>query len=119
MKDRYLITNRKLGVGGHGTVYLAVHRKTQRQLACKVIDLPRVDQKCKTNSQVAALVLRFRGTNVLSNISAQFLAGGGKPRGQNLQRPQRSPELLKNFREFDILQDLSHVGIATRDDKLL
>jgi serine/threonine protein kinase len=36
--DRYTITSRKLGSGGHGTVYMAINQQTKRQLACKIVD---------------------------------------------------------------------------------
>ncbi|KAK8178932.1 kinase-like domain-containing protein, partial [Phyllosticta paracitricarpa] len=39
IEDRYHVTNRTLGSGGHGSVYVAIHRSTQQQQACKVIDL--------------------------------------------------------------------------------
>ncbi|KAI9784941.1 MAG: hypothetical protein M1839_001136 [Geoglossum umbratile] len=37
--DRYIITNRKLGMGGYGSVYLAINQQTKRQLACKIVNL--------------------------------------------------------------------------------
>ena len=33
------MTSQAIGIGGHGSVFAAVHRKTGRQLACKVVDL--------------------------------------------------------------------------------
>ena len=38
-EDSYRISNRKLGSGAHGTVYMAVKRCYGRQLACKIINL--------------------------------------------------------------------------------
>ncbi|RYP50510.1 hypothetical protein DL768_004015 [Monosporascus sp. mg162] len=37
--DRYLITERTLGFGAYGSIYLALEKATSRQLVCKVHDL--------------------------------------------------------------------------------
>ncbi|ORY69579.1 kinase-like domain-containing protein [Pseudomassariella vexata] len=39
--DRYLITDRVLGIGNHCTIHLAIDVKSGRQLACKISDLDR------------------------------------------------------------------------------
>ncbi|EDN06379.1 predicted protein [Histoplasma mississippiense (nom. inval.)] len=38
-KDRYIISNRLLGCGAYGKVYMAVSIKYRKQLACKIIDI--------------------------------------------------------------------------------
>ncbi|KAF4303443.1 camk protein kinase [Botryosphaeria dothidea] len=42
---RFQVEKRKIGEGGHGAVHIAVHRKTQRQLACKIVPLDIVRQQ--------------------------------------------------------------------------
>ncbi|KAH0544412.1 hypothetical protein FGG08_001438 [Glutinoglossum americanum] len=37
--DRYIITNRKLGGGAQGAVYMSINQQTKHQLACKIVDL--------------------------------------------------------------------------------
>ncbi|KAF2238666.1 Pkinase-domain-containing protein [Viridothelium virens] len=87
--SRYVVTGRKLGVGGYGTVYVAIERSTGKQLACKHIDL------------------RQRGRNGLRIDS-----------GSRLDEMKLAKERLKlqNFRdkqqrEFEVLEDLSHPNI--------
>ncbi|KAL9090172.1 MAG: hypothetical protein Q9165_005452 [Trypethelium subeluteriae] len=88
LSSRYLVTDRKLGVGGYGTVYVAIERGTGKQLACKHIDL------------------RQRGRNGVRIDS-----------GSGLDEAKLAKERLKlqNFqdkqqREFEVLKDLSHVS---------
>ena len=40
-EDQYIIVPRALGVGGFATVFLAINTKARRQVACKVVRLPK------------------------------------------------------------------------------
>ncbi|OJD38918.1 camk protein kinase [Diplodia corticola] len=42
---RYQVKPRVIGEGGYGAVHVAIHRKTQRQLACKVVNLDLLHQQ--------------------------------------------------------------------------
>ncbi|ORY09890.1 kinase-like domain-containing protein [Clohesyomyces aquaticus] len=86
--SRYLITGRILGEGGYGKVMVAIHQKTQRQLACKVIDLRH-------------LYTRLPPHNL--NLSVEG--------SQNAKRwPSR---VSKCFREFNILKHLNHPNVIS------
>ena len=39
--DRYTVSGRKLGGGGQASVFVAVKNKTQQQLACKIVPMPK------------------------------------------------------------------------------
>jgi serine/threonine protein kinase len=91
--SRYVITSRCLGAGGFGKVMVGIHQKTQRQVACKIIDL----------------------RNMWSKLPASNLELPTKDYGQTQEddtttAKNRWPgKVARCFREFDILKDLSHV----------
>ncbi|KAF2012572.1 Pkinase-domain-containing protein, partial [Aaosphaeria arxii CBS 175.79] len=85
--SRFLLTDRILGIGGYGKVVIALHQKTQRQVACKIIKLSLNASKPTT-------------------LSLRHSTNGTRPKAL----PSRS---AKCFREFDILKDLSHPNIIT------
>ncbi|KAJ9643076.1 hypothetical protein H2199_004599 [Coniosporium tulheliwenetii] len=92
----YQITNRRLGVGGNGSVFAALHRRSQRQLACKVVDL----RKDETDVDPLGTGLRPADTNI-------------PLQSQQYQAEKWRQHLQMRFREFDILKDLSHPNIIT------
>ncbi len=58
-EDRYVITDRTIGSGGHALVYLATEVETGRQVACKVHNLRRslwADQKVQRIRKEATLL---------------------------------------------------------------
>lgn len=71
---------------------VGVHKKTQRQLACKIIDL------CHLYAELP--IPKIRAPNLDSGISEK------DPRKLGNQWPSR---VSKRFREFDMLKDLNHV----------
>ena len=93
--SRYHITGRPLGFGGFGKVVVAIHRKTQRQLACKVIDLRQFHEEPLAPSLRAA--------------TAQEILASSPP----TLRKRRPSKVMRCFREFDILKDLSHPNIVS------
>ncbi|KAK7512374.1 kinase-like domain-containing protein [Phyllosticta citriasiana] len=92
IEDRYHVTNRTLGSGGHGSVYVAIHRSTQQQQACKVIDL-------------TDLELEGGKTPVAPPSTSQSRANGAKAK-------TKSACLEGLFRECRVLKNLDHPNIV-------
>lgn len=92
--DRYTITNQVLGSGGYGDVLAAIHKKSSRQLACKIVDLTQRVKK-----------VQRRPLHDVTNGSPVARKGrAGRSRDTFLDSQQ--------FREFDILQELDHPNIV-------
>jgi serine/threonine protein kinase len=87
-KDRFEISDRVLGQGAYGAVYLAQESSTSRQMACKIIDL-----------DVAADRLTERSLS----------SAKGEDWNRRLRRVAHGRELV--MREIKILSKLSHVCI--------
>ncbi|KAK7190231.1 hypothetical protein PSPO01_03952 [Paraphaeosphaeria sporulosa] len=92
---RYSITRRLLGKGGFGKVVVAIHQKSQRQLACKVINLK-----------------EFYPEEVMHDLrlptceeTQPSIACGSRKRWPS--------KVTRCFREFRILEDLSHPNIIS------
>lgn len=90
LSSRYLITGRLLGEGGYGKVLIGIDQITQRQLACKMVNLEKLYDR-------HADILRPNRDRQSS--SSQAIK----------QLPRR---IQKCFREFDILQNVSHPNIV-------
>ena len=87
--SQYGITDRLLGFGGFGKVLVGIDQGTQRQVACKVIDL-----------------LRFRrkpGANQTASFDSE-----NYPHKTSTHVPSK---VAKCFREFEVLKDLDHPNI--------
>lgn len=90
LASRYLITGRLLGEGGYGKVLIGVDQKTQRQLACKIVNLEKLYDR--------HAILRAPTSN------GQWTSS---------QAISQLPDKVQScFREFDILKDLSHPNIV-------
>jgi len=63
--SRYGITDRPLGVGGHGSVYAALDIKSERQMACKIIDIRTPEKEHKRQDRLVKL---FREFEVLRGV---------------------------------------------------
>jgi serine/threonine protein kinase len=91
--SRYLVTGRLLGEGGFGKVLVGIHQETQRQLACKIVRLDTMYEK-----------LAFPNSR---------LPTGGREDRAGKTRKRWPTRVASCFREFDILQHLSHPNIIT------
>ncbi|KAF2676749.1 Pkinase-domain-containing protein [Lentithecium fluviatile CBS 122367] len=93
--SRYLVTGRLLGIGGFGKVFIGIHQKTQRQLACKVVNLRGL------YDGVVAPNLRFPEVD----HTQESMITGAKRRWPS--------KVARCFREFDVLKHLSHPNIIS------
>ena len=88
------MSDRKLGEGGYATVFMAVDRFTERQVACKIVKLKRVaTHHCSSHY--------FGSTGNTSHAKIRPLL----PK-------QPKPETL--WREVELLKGISHVGLLKR-----
>ncbi|QDS70159.1 hypothetical protein FKW77_006009 [Venturia effusa] len=103
--DRFEITNRVLGLGGYGSVFAAIHKKSHRQLACKVVD---VDVCVSTKSKKKKL-------KDVNSSGSEDLAGYTTHAKSRMSRSSKNRQLKirdePQFREFEILKDLDHPNI--------
>ncbi|RAH75362.1 kinase-like protein [Aspergillus aculeatinus CBS 121060] len=110
LNREFVLTHRKLGLGGFATVYMAYRRDKGRQLACKVLDLrPLRDQAIRS--------VRADLANLFENPGSQPSEEAGDP-GVMAQfddlvwkRWTEKRELL--LQEVMILKDLSHPNIVS------
>lgn len=91
--SRYAITGRQIGKGGFGKVVVGIHQKSNRQLACKIINLKELYPQ--------------EGTSVLRQPTV-----GEAQTSISTQHTRRWPSnIQRSSREFKILKDLSHPNI--------
>jgi serine/threonine protein kinase len=95
--DLYEITNQILGSGGHGKVFVAMHKKSNRQLACKVVDM----LSYGTDNPKRTPLNHVRNKRDSSRIHRQ-----------EEQRHRDCILSVPQFREFNILKDLDHPNIV-------
>lgn len=107
--DKYVLTDRLLGSGAFGSVFMAIEQTTRTQLACKVVDLRRIGR-----------------TSEQSGLRQQRQAhSDGYARGELRKvriwadKQKRQIPLEKKFnsyvREFEILSSISHANIIALD----
>lgn len=96
MRHLYRVTERKLGAGAYGHVYLAVGLAQQQQLACKIVNLRKLRLKEEQTEQE-----RTKGIKKLCGIV---------PRKSVVDQ-----RVNRTFREVEILKDLDHVSIRDHD----
>jgi serine/threonine protein kinase len=85
--DRYLVTDRRLGIGASGSVFVAVKQSTRRQIACKII-------KPSTNVQPAVPLVRDSFGAILTDANA-------------------TTKDCRKSREYTVLKDLCHPNIIS------
>ena len=85
----YRLSDRKLGEGGYASVFMAIDRVKERQVACKVVRLRKQDA-CHDASQY---FLGFRNASLRKSKTALT----------------KQPDAKTLWREVEILKTLSHV----------
>lgn len=112
--EQFLVSHRRIGAGGHGSVYLALHRQVRRQLACKIIDLPpRFAQSGELHQVLKCF--NIAGVPSISKDAAFSISKAGTGRIDGYS--DEDVGTVKNyFREFAVLKDLSHVRMMTGMD---
>ena len=87
-KDEFSISDRKLGVGGHASVFVAIKQRSKRQVACKILALPLADQERPSELRMTAQDRKAKELRLL----------------------KKREELA---REYSILKGLKHPNIIT------
>jgi pheromone a factor receptor len=86
------VTGRLLGKGGYGKVLVGIDQQSQRQLACKVVNL-------------RGLYDRSTAPNLRSPDVPKSLATSARDRWPS--------KVVRCFREFEVLKDVSHPNIIS------
>ena len=100
-----MVTDRLLGAGAFGKVFMAIEQSARRQVACKLVDLrmlrPKMQNTFGRPEQPAA------AENVDSRIQLRKVKdwGNQQRRGKGLEH-----KLKIYFREVEILASISHVS---------
>jgi hypothetical protein len=104
-KREYMLTDRLLGGGAYGKVYMAISNFQRRQLACKVVDLRplKVPAKRRMNRREQ----HAQAEDVDSRVQLRKLTAlvDEKKREHLLE-----DELKKRYREFNLLASIDHVS---------
>lgn len=93
--NQYTIVPRTLGVGGFASVFLAISKKSGRQVACKIVPLPKKPPVPSSNDWTAPK------------------ASQGPAREAHIDRHRRKCQELR--REFEILKGIDHPNIIRLD----
>lgn len=96
--EKYIITQRKLGSGAYGQVYMAFKKETGQQFACKMVDVRGLRKRVVDElDQKSSFFTRDRGSNGDSDLVAV--------------RERRIKEKLDAYnREATVLELLCHVS---------
>ena len=94
--DQFLVSNRRLGVGGNASVFVAVKQSTKRQVACKVVALPFTQSAAVQRVRSALHLTPQQRAAALQNIQLGLI---------------KKRESLA--REYNVLKDLNHPNIIT------
>ncbi|KAF2841411.1 kinase-like protein [Patellaria atrata CBS 101060] len=111
LNDHYKISMRKLGVGGFGCVFAAREVTSNRQVACKFIDLRGLKDELKKTFEMTMI-----GSKYFTDSMRESHRGTETPKKEDARRQKLLDEeyfllLQKKFREFQTLKDLDHPNI--------
>ncbi|KAF2218413.1 kinase-like domain-containing protein [Elsinoe ampelina] len=101
--DHYLISKSALGHGGYGAVYMAYEKKSDRQVACKIVDLHHVSrmacEEAVNESDRNYKPMHFSEAAQWSAIKTRW-------------QKRLMKKLDQGYAELAILKDLSHPNIV-------
>ena len=101
----YIITDRVLGAGAYGRVYMAIEQFQRKQLACKIVDLRKLQRPNRVSSG--------RWEQPATAENSRLPLAKVKSWGQKQKKDNRLEEKLKTYyREADILASLNHVSCS-------
>ncbi|EXJ83861.1 CAMK protein kinase [Capronia coronata CBS 617.96] len=102
----YVVSDRLLGAGAFGKVFMALEQTSRTQVACKIVDLRKLTPKLQT---------RFRRSqrpatadDVDNRIQARKVKAWGDQKKREIGL---NPKLKMYFREVEILSSISHPNI--------
>ena len=104
-EHRYNVTQRKIGEGGQGSVYVAFDILTGQQMACKIINLDHHLGKVRSNitSLEAELLQPSNSASVEYSEKVKIL---------ELYKTRFEDKMNECNREHKVLQGLNHVRIS-------
>lgn len=105
---RYVITDRLLGAGAYGKVYMAINSSQRRQLACKIVDLRKL--RPQTRARIGREEQHAQAEDVDNRVQLRKLAAlaDEKKRAHLLE-----DKLTRWYREVDILASINHVCVPS------
>jgi len=107
--DKYVLTDRLLGSGAFGSVFMAIDQTSRTQLACKVVDLRRIGPMREQSDSRQQAQPRSTGHAKSELRKVRTWA----------DKQKRQVPLEKKFnsymREFEILSSISHPNIIALD----
>jgi serine/threonine protein kinase len=99
----YRVTDRKIGAGGYGEVFMALHLHYRKQLACKIVNLLAVKiEVSKRLRQIGKARDRSGDSDSIKEVLREW------SRKKTLSLVEA--EAGKILREVEILRTTSHVG---------
>ena len=103
----YIVTDRVLGAGAYGRVHMAIEQCQRKQLACKIVDLRKLQPPSRTSFE------RREQPAAAEDIDGRLQLAKVKSWGQKQKKNNRLEEKLKTYyREVDILASLNHVSCS-------
>jgi hypothetical protein len=106
-RKKYTVTDRLLGAGQLGKVYMAINESQRRQLACKVVDLRKL--RVYTKRKPTGKEQPAQAEDVDNRVQMRKLAAlaDEKKKKQSLEH-----NLERWYREVDILASITHVSVT-------
>jgi hypothetical protein len=103
----YIITDRVLGAGAYGRVHMAIEQSQRTQLACKVVDLRKLQPPSRMKFG------RWERPAPAGDVDSRLQLFKVKSWGQKQKRDNQLEEKLKTcYREAEILASLNHVSFS-------
>lgn len=106
-ENQYVVTERKLGSGAYGMVYMAYKKDTGEQLACKIIDIR--NSRDQIIDELEGGTSRFFKNTLRDSRAKPTGIIAARKRSEHLAR-QVEEKLNSYNREAMILEHLCHVG---------